>query len=335
MQRYQSGFGKHKGHNICQEDKAVIAKATITFNIRRRKRMSRQKEMAKGLILEPALFNIFISDLDDGIKCTLMKFADDTKLSGEVDTLEGRVTLQEDLHRLKEWSNKNLMKFNKDKRKVLHLRKHNPGVQHRLGSTWLGSSSVERNLRVLVDNELNIGEQCAEVAKKAQSILGCINKGITSRDKEVIIPLYSVLLRPHLEYCVQFWSPPYKKDVDRLERVQRRAIKLIKGQRSLLYEERLRELSLFTCEKRRLTGDLVLMFQYLKDGYKGGSLFTRSHTEKTRGQSQQLGHKLSQLFSCTISAMQKLLLKVENSMAIPAAMGENGIQMQLLGRLGV
>ncbi|GAB0207930.1 mitochondrial enolase superfamily member 1 [Grus japonensis] len=174
----------------------------------------------QGSILGPMLFNIFISDLHDGIKCTLMKFADDTKLSGEVDTSEGRATLQEDLDRLGEWANKNLMKFSKDKCKVLHLGKHNPGVQHRLGSMWLESSSVERDLGVLVNNKLNMSEQRAAAAKKANRMLGCINKGITSRDKEVIIPLYSALVRPHLEYCVQFWSPLYKKDVDRLERVQ-------------------------------------------------------------------------------------------------------------------
>ncbi|GAB0189213.1 mitochondrial enolase superfamily member 1 [Grus japonensis] len=179
------------------------------------------------------LFNIFISDLDDGIKCSLMQFADDTKLSGEADTSEGRATLQEDLDRLEEWVNKNLTKFNKDKCKVLHLGKHNPGVQHRLGSTWLGSSSVERDLGVLVDKQLNMSEQGAAAAKKANRMLGCINKGTTSRDKEVIIPLYSALIRPHLEYCVQFWSPLYKKDVDRQERVQRRAAKVIKGLGSL------------------------------------------------------------------------------------------------------
>ncbi|GAB0180769.1 mitochondrial enolase superfamily member 1 [Grus japonensis] len=102
--------------------------------------------------------SVDVGDLDDGIKCTLMKFADDTKLSGEVDTSEGRATLQEDLDRLEEWANKNLMKFNKYKCKVLHLGRHNPGVQHRLGSTWLGSNSVEGDLGVLVDNKLNISE---------------------------------------------------------------------------------------------------------------------------------------------------------------------------------
>ncbi|KAK4830388.1 hypothetical protein QYF61_010899 [Mycteria americana] len=244
----------------------------------------------QGSILGPTLFNSFISGLDDGIKRTLMKFADDTKLSVEVDTWEGRATPQEDLDRLDEWATKNLIKFNKDKCKVLHLRKCNPGVQHRLGSTQLGSSSVERDLGVLGDNKLNMSEQCAAAAKKANRMLGCINKGITSRDKAVIIPLYSALARPHLEYCVQFWSPLYKKDVDRLERVQRRASKMIKGLGSLPYEERLREPCSFNLEKRRLRGDLVTMFQYLKGGYKeyGDSLFTRSHMEKTRGNGYKL-----------------------------------------------
>ncbi|PKU47474.1 rna-directed dna polymerase from mobile element jockey-like [Limosa lapponica baueri] len=168
------------------------------------------------------LFNNFISDLDNGIKCTLTKLANKIKLSGEVDTSEGRATLQEDLDRLEEWANKNLRKFNKGKCKVLHLGKHDPGVQHRLGSTRLGSSSVD--LGVLVDKQLNMSEQCAAVAKKANRMLGCINKGITSTDKEVIIPLSacqatheipcSVLVRVIQKRCEQAAEGPDKGHQD-------------------------------------------------------------------------------------------------------------------------
>ncbi|PKU37934.1 rna-directed dna polymerase from mobile element jockey-like [Limosa lapponica baueri] len=210
------------------------------------------------LVLGPTLFNIFKSDLDDGIKHTLTN-ADDTKLSGEMDTLEGRATLQEDLDRLEEWAKKDFMKFNKDNCKFLHPGKQNPGVQHRLGSTRLGSGSVEGDLGVLMD-KLKKSEQCAAAAKKANRMLGCINKGITSKDKDIIIPLYSGLVRPHLEYCIQFWSLLCKNDVDRLERVQRRTTMMIKGLGSLSYEESVRELVLFSLEKRRFRGDLITVF---------------------------------------------------------------------------
>ncbi|KAK4816989.1 LOW QUALITY PROTEIN: hypothetical protein QYF61_025909 [Mycteria americana] len=207
----------------------------------------------------------------------------------------------EDLDRLEEWANKNLMNFNKDKCKVLHLQKHKPGVQHRLGSTRLGSSSVERDPGVLVDNQLNMSEQCAAVAKKANRMLGCTNKSITSRDKEALS--HSTQHLPHLEYCVRFLSPLCKKDVDRLERVQRRTTKMIKGLGSLPYGERLRELSFFSLEKRRLREDLMTMFQYLKGGYKedGDSLFTRkrraagtNNVEESRGSWDPVGQAHSQ-----------------------------------------
>ena len=135
-------------------------------------------------------------------------------------------------------------------------------MNYEMGGTILSTNVKEKDLGVTMNATMKVSEQCRIAASKGNQVLGMICRNITYKDKSLIVPLYKAIVRPHLEY-----SPYLRKDIDMLEKIQRRATKLIPGLRDLRYEERLKECGLTTLETRRLRGDQIEVFKIL-NGYE-------------------------------------------------------------------
>ncbi|CAM4509126.1 unnamed protein product [Lepidochelys olivacea] len=168
----------------------------------------------QGSVLGPILFNLFINDLEKGVNSEEAKFADDTKLLKIVKTkADCEEQLQKDLKKLSDWATKWQMKFNVDKCKVMHIGKNNPNYTYNMMRANLATTNQEKDLGVIVHSSLKTSTQCAAAVKKANGILGIMKKGIQNKMENISLPLYKSMVRPHLEYCIQMWSPHLKKDI--------------------------------------------------------------------------------------------------------------------------
>ena len=217
----------------------------------------------QGSVLGPLLFIIYINDIDINILNKISKFADDTKLGGGAENLESILSLQTDLDRVVEWAQRWQMTFNVEKCKVMHIGKNNPNFQYKMNNKILETTTLQSDLGVLISDDLKSTKQCIDVEKKCNRLLGYIRRQFHYKNKDIVITLYKALVRPYLDYAVQFWCPSYRRDIDRLERVQARATKMIPEIRGLSYQERLKKLNMNSLEVRRTKLDLIQTYKIL------------------------------------------------------------------------
>ena len=173
----------------------------------------------------------------------------------------------------------------------MHIGTNNPKFEYFMRNTKLEVVTEEKDLGVLITNNLKPSGHCDKVAGKANKMLGLIKRTITNKNEETIIKLYKALVRPHLEYAQQFWSPYQDNDIEKIEKVQHRATKCIPRLRHMYYEDRIRDIDLFSLKKRRLRGDLIELFKIVtnKSGISFEKYFRYEHC--TRGHILKLKQK--------------------------------------------
>ena len=251
----------------------------------------------QGSVLGPILFVLFINDLPDVITSTAKIFADDTKLFRPILTPEDHQHLQKDLENLIRWSESWQLGFNETKCKVIHLGNSNQNLQYRMNNTVLEITESEKDLGVTIDNKLKFDKHIANAVNKASKMLGLVRKTFTLLDETTIPRLFTALVRPHLEYGNVIWHPIYRKDQLEVEKVQRRATKLIPSISDLPYENRLKILKMPSLYFRRRRGDMIQTFKIMKniDRLNPLDIFTFPPNNNTRGHSLKMFKNRSRL----------------------------------------
>ena len=248
----------------------------------------------QGSVLGPILFLIYVNDIPEMVNCSIQIVADDTKLFRTVKSIDDCNILQNDLDTLSQWTNEWLLSFNVDKCKVMYIGKNNRKLEYTMRTENENKIVIEtreeKDLGVLITHDLKHEKQVIAASQIAMTVLRSVKRAFVRFDIETFSIIYTTYIRPHLEYCIQAWAPYYAKYILLLlEKVQRRATKLVWGLKELSYEEILERLQLFSLEERRIRGDLIQTFKLLtgKENVDYEILFNRS-TNHIRGHSLKL-----------------------------------------------
>ena len=220
----------------------------------------------QGSVLGPLLFLLFINDLPANIKNYVFLFADDLKLIVNAHRFNDII---DDLKSLEQWEQLWHVTFNLDKCKYMHLPYNkNPGNKYILDGIALDSVQSETDLGVDVSCNLKWDDHIKSSLSKANKMMAWVSRNVICKTKEVMSIIYRYLIRPHLEYCVQVWSPtPRHGNWDtilRIEKVQRKFTSLVNNIGTLQYSARLKALNLTTLAERRIRGDLIETFKIVR-----------------------------------------------------------------------
>ena len=246
----------------------------------------------QGSVLGPTLFVLFINDLPDSVSSFVRLFADDAKTSDTVDKeMEKSPQLQQDLRHLGAWTQTWKLGFQPPKCLFFPVG-HTPEYTYELAdlsgkTSELTQVSTTKDLGVTLDKNLNFKEHMNSIIKKANGVLFTIKRTLVTRNRETIMPLYKALVRPLVEYAQEVWAPHQRGDIERLEKIQRRATKLIPDISNMSYENRLKSLNLPTLAYRRQRGDMITTYKIVNQKLKCNLPLMRSHT-RTRGHNQKL-----------------------------------------------
>ena len=226
----------------------------------------------QGSVLGPILFVIFINDMPSVVNSYIELFADDSKVFHTIQSDEDRLSLQEDLNHMVDWSNKWQLRFNAAKCKVLHIGRSNPKFDYSMTDTdknivTLEKTELEKDLGVNVDPQLKFSNHVEIQVNKCNKILGLIRRSYDYLDADSLKSLFCALVRPHLEFCNVVWSPRLAKDRGLIESVLRRATKLVSHVKDLPYEERLAKLKIPSMSYRRARGDMIEVYKYVNEFY--------------------------------------------------------------------